>query len=51
MDRIPEILKEVHMYLKEKDLPLRGKAFGWMVVAIGFAIAFWLVCDALAKFE
>ena len=42
-------MREVRMYLKENELPLRGKVFGWGVVAIGAAIAFWIVCDAIGR--
>lgn len=49
MNRLPEILMEVHMYLKEKNLPIRGKAFGWSIVFLVCAVAFWIICDALSK--
>lgn len=50
MNRLPEILTDVHMYLKETNLPARGKALGWSIVVFVCAVSFWIIFDALSKF-
>lgn len=49
MNSLHKLFREMHVYLKEEDLPLRGRAFGWVLVAIGAAVATWIFVDAFCK--